>query len=126
MRFPKLWASRLRPWDATFALARHGCIGSWPGTPPRVTPDQWRHVEEIFLAALEKDGDTRSQYLDEVCRGKADLRAQVESLLAHAGGGTGTLESLVSEAATKLPASRDKYIDSNIGPYRILHRLDEG
>jgi hypothetical protein len=49
----------------------------------------------------------------------------VESLLAHAGGGTGTLESLVSEAAKKLPASRDKYIDSKIGPYRILHRLDE-
>jgi len=22
--------------------------------PPRVTPDDWRHVEEIFLAALEK------------------------------------------------------------------------
>jgi tRNA A-37 threonylcarbamoyl transferase component Bud32/tetratricopeptide (TPR) repeat protein len=95
-------------------------------TPPRVTPDEWRYVEEIFLAALEKDGDTRSQYLDEVCRGKADLRAQVESLLAHAGGGTGTLESLVSEAAKKLPASRDKYVDSKIGPYRILHRLDEG
>jgi hypothetical protein len=95
-------------------------------TPRRVTPDEWRHVEEIFLAALEKDGDTRSQYLDEVCRGKADIRAQVESLLAHAGGGTGTLESLVNEAARKLPASRDKYIDSKIGQYRILHRLDEG
>ena len=23
-------------------------------TPPRVTPDEWRHVDEIFLAALEK------------------------------------------------------------------------
>ena len=95
-------------------------------TPPRVTPDEWRHVEEIFLAALEKEGDTRAQYLDEVCRGKPQLRAEVESLLAHARGGTGVLESLVSEAANKLPAPRDKFIDSKIGPYRILRRLDEG
>ena len=95
-------------------------------TPPRVTPDEWRHVEEIFLAALEKDGDTRSQYLDEVCRGKPQLRAEVESLLAHAGGGTQGLAAVVSEAASKLPASRDRHIDSKIGPYRILRRLDEG
>ena len=94
-------------------------------TPPRVTPDEWRHVEEIFLAALEKDGDTRSQYLDEICRGKPQLRAEVESLLAHAGGTQG-LAAVVSEAANKLPAARDKYIDSKIGPYRILRRLDEG
>ncbi len=94
--------------------------------PPRVTPDEWRHVQEIFLAALEKDGDTRSQYLDEVCRGKPQLRAEVESLLAHDGGGTGVLKSLVSEAANKLPAPREKYIDSKIGPYRILRRLNEG
>jgi hypothetical protein len=94
-------------------------------TPPRVTPDEWRHVQEIFLAALEKDGDTRSQYLDETCRGKAELRAEVESLLAHAGGGTQGFAAVVSEAASKLPASRDKYIDSKIGPYRFLRRLDE-
>lgn len=95
-------------------------------TPPRVTPDEWRHVQEIFLAALEKDGDTRSQYLDEVCRGKADLRAEVESLLAHAGSGTRGLAAVVSEAAIKLPASRDRHIDSKLGHYRILNRLNEG
>ena len=82
-------------------------------------------MEEIFLAALEKDGDTRSQYLDEVCREKPQLRAEVESLLTHAHGGT-VLESLVSQAANQLPAARDKFIDSKIGPYRILRRLDEG
>jgi hypothetical protein len=41
---------------------------------PRVKRDEWCHVEEIFLAALEKDGDTRSRYLDEVCQGNANLR----------------------------------------------------
>ncbi len=93
---------------------------------PRVTQDEWRQVEEIFLAALEKDSDARSRYLDEVCEGNADLRAEVESLLAHASDGTQVLKSVVSEAASKLAGSPDKYIDSKIGLYRILRRLDEG
>ena len=95
-------------------------------TGPRVKRDEWRHVEEIFLAALEKDGDTRSRYLDEVCEGNADLRAEVESLLAHDSDGTQIFKSVVSEAASKLAGSPDKHINSKIGPYRILRRLDEG
>jgi serine/threonine protein kinase/tetratricopeptide (TPR) repeat protein len=95
-------------------------------TGPRVKRDEWRHVEEILLAALEKDGDARSRYLDEACRGNAGLRAEVESLLAHDSDGTQVLKSVVSEAASKLAGSPDKHIDSKIGPYRILRRLDEG
>ena len=95
-------------------------------TGPRVTADEWRHVEEIFLAALEKDSDTRSLYLDEVCQGNVELRAEVESLLAYDRGGEQVLHSLISDAASKLPATPDKYIGLNIGPYRILRRLNEG
>jgi serine/threonine protein kinase/tetratricopeptide (TPR) repeat protein len=95
-------------------------------TGPRVKRDEWRHVEEIFLAAIEKDGDTRSRYLDEVCQGNPDLRAEVESLLAHDSDGAQVLQSVVSEAASELAESRDKHIDSKLGPYRILRRLNEG
>jgi serine/threonine protein kinase len=50
----------------------------------------------------------------------------VESLLAHDNEGTQVLKSVVSEAASKLAGSPDRHIDSKIGPYRILRRLDEG
>jgi eukaryotic-like serine/threonine-protein kinase len=42
----------------------------------------WQNVKEIFLAALEKDGESRTAFLDEVCADDADLREEIESLLA--------------------------------------------
>jgi hypothetical protein len=47
-----------------------------------VNADRWRRVNELFHAALERDPAGRGQLLDEACGGDADLRAEVESLLA--------------------------------------------
>jgi hypothetical protein len=46
-----------------------------------MTANQWQLVEEILLAALEKKGKERSNYLNDVCDGNGDLKREVDSLL---------------------------------------------
>ncbi len=48
-----------------------------------MTPERWQKIEEIFEAAAEREPQTRSAFLDEMCDGDAELRQEVESLLAH-------------------------------------------
>ena len=48
-----------------------------------MTHDRWRDVSRLFNEALARDGDERATFLAEACRGDADLRRDVESLLAQ-------------------------------------------
>jgi len=47
-----------------------------------MTPQQYEHLTELFHAALEVNPDQRGAYLDQVSDGDADLRRELESLLA--------------------------------------------
>ena len=47
-----------------------------------MTPQQYEHLTELFHAALELAPDERAAFLDRVSDGDADLRTELESLLA--------------------------------------------
>lgn len=47
-----------------------------------MTPDSWQRVKTIFAAARERPPNERPPFLDEACGADAELRAQVETLLA--------------------------------------------
>ena len=94
-----------------------------------MTPsERWQEIDRIFAAALEREGADRSAFLDEACAGNAQLRQEVESLLAH-----DRPESLVGRAAVdeatrlllrlKGSAAPD---NENIGPYQIIRSLGAG
>jgi len=48
-----------------------------------VNPERWRQIERVYLAALAVDGARRAAMLDEACAGDADLRREVDTLLAQ-------------------------------------------
>src|SRR5205807_7411756 len=49
-----------------------------------MTPDRWQTIERVYHAALEtRDAAARNALLDRACAGDADLREEVESLLAQ-------------------------------------------
>jgi hypothetical protein len=50
-----------------------------------VTPERWRQVTEIFHAALAREGEARQAFLAEACGADAELRAEVEALIAAQG-----------------------------------------
>ena len=47
-----------------------------------MTPQQYERLTELFHAALEIAPDERAAFLDQVSDGDADLRRELESLLA--------------------------------------------
>src|SRR5438552_3911193 len=79
-----------------------------------MTSDQWARVKDLFHAALELSGDERTAFLDRECNGSAELRAEVETLIAaHED------ESQDEPTAPGMQGQR-------IGPYRILGRIGTG
>ena len=46
-------------------------------------PELWQRVEEIYDAALKLDPAERAAFLKTACDEDAELRREVESLLAH-------------------------------------------
>jgi serine/threonine protein kinase len=72
----------------------------------------------VFESALERAAPDRSAYLDEVCRGDPELRAEVESLLQADEQAGGFLEP--PEQAMRRPSpERDPLVGTRIGRYLI-------
>ena len=91
-----------------------------------MTPDRWPHVLEVFNAAVERPAAERGAFLDEACTADADLRREVESLLATYDDDPDFLE----DPAARVPEPEvveDASLDGHrIGPYKILRRIGEG
>jgi eukaryotic-like serine/threonine-protein kinase len=45
-------------------------------------PERWKRIKDIFHSALECDASTRQAFLEHACAHDAELRAEVDSLLA--------------------------------------------
>src|SRR5438093_1102510 len=48
-----------------------------------MNPDRWRQVADVYEAVLEREPTARGAFLAQACRDDADLRREVESLLAQ-------------------------------------------
>ena len=57
-----------------------------------MTAFRWQQIEKLYHAVLEYDAPRRAEFLAEACRDDADLRKEVESLLAVDLSKTGTLD----------------------------------
>jgi len=78
----------------------------------------WGRIQEVFHGALELEGSERVRYLESACAGQPTLRAEVDSLLAHATGG------LLGEPVDAAPEPDFTAVD--FGEYHILRRLGRG
>ena len=91
-----------------------------------MTPERWAQIERIFNAALSRSVDARELYLDQECGADADLRHEVDSLLAVA-----DLPGFIDEPAWNpnlLAAAPDEPLATGswLGPYRLTGVLGEG
>jgi Tol biopolymer transport system component len=68
-----------------------------------MTPDLYRRAQEVFASAVSRTPEARAAYLDGACGNDADLRREVESLLAsHEAASEGFLESPVARPRREL------------------------
>ncbi|MBC7929532.1 MAG: hypothetical protein H7Z38_03095, partial [Rubrivivax sp.] len=47
-----------------------------------MTPERWQRIKELFHAAIERAPAERRAFLDEACAGDAQMRTEVETLVA--------------------------------------------
>ena len=67
-------------------------------------PDQWRQVTTVFHAALAREDDARAAFIDAACGEDADVRAEVERLLAaHQRAGHFGDEPVAADLGKSLP-----------------------
>jgi non-specific serine/threonine protein kinase/serine/threonine-protein kinase len=93
-----------------------------------VEAERWQRLEEIFQSALDRPPRERAAWLDAVCSGDAELRREVDSLLAaHETGGGDLTHAAFAEALTVLERHTARVQEGRrIGAYRIVRELGRG
>lgn len=90
-------------------------------------PSRWKQIEALYHAALEREAGERVAFLQQACDGDAELRGEVESLLAQSSQ-DGALDRPAIEGAQSLlePKVTLKAAGTLLGPYRIGGPLGAG
>lgn len=90
--------------------------------------DRWQQIQDIYLDAADLPPGEREAFLTDACRGDADLRTEVESLLAAEETGDPLLESSLDDLVLLMeePAGSPQSDPQRAGPYRILEEIGRG
>jgi serine/threonine-protein kinase len=99
-----------------------------------MTPERWQKIEEVFEEAAERAPHERPAFLDRACGDDAELRREVESLLAHQQPTGRLVSTLFHDAARLLPKAPPRadggarFIPGAVlaGRYRIVGPLGRG
>ena len=90
--------------------------------------ERWRDVDRLFQAALAAPAAERARVLAELCASDADLRREVESLLAHASSTPGALDGGAAGIAAQLASVSDQSLltGRRFGVYQIAAPIGKG
>ena len=93
-----------------------------------MTPERWKQIDHLLEAALEREPDQWSAFLEENCAGDAELRREVESLLAAHMQAEDFIEAPPAQAAAELleESRSESLAGQQIGPYRVTAPLAKG
>ena len=93
-----------------------------------MTPDEWQRIKALAHEALECDTGKRAELLDRVCGGDAELRRQVEELLASEEQMGRFLEGSAANLTTAaaLASIDESMVGRHLGAYQILREIGRG
>ena len=88
----------------------------------------WERLEELFHAAAGLSGEARNEFLTRECQDNAELRAEIESLIAVSEGQSAFLEEPAFNLGLKVLAvdTSESLAGKTIGSYRLLQLLGQG
>jgi len=90
-----------------------------------MTPERWRQIEELYHAARERGPEERKALLAQACRGDAELREKVESLLAQEDPNG---NSLLGQPGSLIDEPTQTVVEpgAQLGPYKIEALIGAG
>ena len=91
-----------------------------------MTPERWRQVDEVFLAAMELAPGERTVFLEQACAGDRKLLDEVESLLACDEQADSFIEEPAVDLTTKTVSEEPSLVGQRVGFYRIINELGRG
>jgi len=100
-----------------------------------IDPARWQQIEKILDGALDRDPESREEYVRSECGADEELLAQVLKMLKASGesdkflesGGGGQLhEALARMASAVSEDDTDKDELQTVGPYRLVRKLGRG
>jgi tetratricopeptide (TPR) repeat protein len=91
-----------------------------------MTPARWGAIKSVLAQVLETDPGARTKTLDQLCGVDAELRNEVESLLALESRADAVLETIAMPGALLRAETEVPPPPSAIGPYRILREIGRG
>jgi len=94
-------------------------------TGPRGDPRRAR-LEELFLAASDLPAEERAAFLDAACDADADLRREVDAMLAADARADAVLGGAIGDLARSAVERQEAVVGTRIGPYRIEGELGRG
>src|SRR5262245_10401415 len=91
-------------------------------------PDQWRQVDQLFQAALERAPEERTSFISEACGGDDSLRREVEALLAADGQAESFIEAPAYAVAAPLLVEDEtpSPMGKIIGHYQVISLVGRG
>jgi Tol biopolymer transport system component/predicted Ser/Thr protein kinase len=78
-----------------------------------ISPERWQKIEHLYHTALEREPGGRSAFLDQACQGDAELRREVEALLAQGDAAGDSTVTILTAGA-------------QLGPYQIEAPIGAG
>ena len=91
-----------------------------------MTPERWEQIAHIYQAALERAPEARAVWLAEACGDDAELRREVESLIAREDAAVLIDQPLDVAAAAALSDAPRLDPGTSVGPYRVSGLIGEG
>ena len=100
-----------------------------------MNPERWRQIQEVFCAAVELPARECSRFLDRACGTDAELRREVEQLIASdQTSGSHPVEQVIGGAAVQFAVERDLsiadddagHIGRRLGPYQLVRQIGVG
>ena len=89
-------------------------------------PKRWHRIKEIFHQALEQNAQRRTAYLDDACGEDADLRSEVESLIASHESDPGFIEPGTDRSRAAVSSLAEDFTGTMAGPYRLIRPIASG
>lgn len=89
-------------------------------------PDRWQQIKQVFNDALQREPSQRAAFLAEACGNDADLRAEVEKLLASYEADTKTQLAIGEFAETLVGVKRGLTSGKRLNQYELVKVIGIG